>query len=56
MPYWTCADPEGRTGGSGPPPEKSQNIRFLINTGLDSLKNHIATKLAFNAGPSLAHQ
>ena len=28
-----CADPEGGTGG--PPPEKSQNIGFLSNIGLD---------------------
>ena len=30
-----------------------KNIGFLINTGLDPLKNHKATKPAFNVGPSL---
>ena len=31
-----CADPEGGTGGKDPHPlEKSQNIGFLSNTGLD---------------------
>ena len=34
-----CADPEG----------------FLSNTGPDPLKNHKATKPAFNVGPSSAH-
>ena len=31
------------------PPEK--NIEFLSNTGLNSLGNHKATKLALNVGP-----
>ena len=48
----------GSRGGQGvpipPPPEKSQNIRFLSNTGPDTLKNHKATKPAFNVGPSSA--
>ena len=39
-----CVDPEGGT------PEKSQNIGFLSNTGQDPLKNHKATKPAFNVG------
>ena len=33
-----------------------KNIGFLSNIGQDSLKNHIATKPAFNAGPSSARQ
>ena len=46
------------TGGPDPPPppEKSQNIGFLSNTGPDPLKNHKATKTAFNVGPSSASQ
>ena len=51
---------ESRGGqGSGPPPpppEKSQNIEFLCNTGPDPQKNYIATKPAFNVGPSSARQ
>ena len=46
-------------GGRGPdprPPEKSQKYMFLSNTGPDPLKNHKATKPAFNVGPSSAHQ
>ena len=34
---YACADPEGGTGDPDPP-EKSQNIGFHINTGLDFLK------------------
>ena len=35
----SCADPEGGGGAGGPdPPEKSQNIGFLSNSGLDPLK------------------
>ena len=49
------ADPEGGGGGgqgSGPPPpEKSQNIGFLSNIGQDPMKNHKATKPAFNFWP-----
>ena len=46
----------GGAGGPDPPPEKSQNIGFLSNTGADPLKN---TKLSskckhFNVGPSSA--
>ena len=51
----SCADPERGTGGSDPP-EKSQNIGSLSNPGPDPLKNHEATKPAFNVGPSLARQ
>ena len=37
----------GRIQRSGPPPpENSQKIRFLSNTGPDPLKNHKATKPA----------
>ena len=38
------------------PSEKSQNIGFSSNTGPDPLKNHKATKPAFNVGPLLACQ
>ena len=41
---------EGETGGQDPP-EKSQHIGFLSNTGPDPLENHKATKLAFNVLP-----
>ena len=46
-----------RGGGQGsrpPSPEKSQNIGFLCKTGPDPLKNHKATKPAFNVGPFIA--
>ena len=46
----------GGGGGGGQagsdPPEKSHKYRG--NAGQDSLKNHKATKLAFNVGPSSA--
>ena len=46
-----------REGTGGPdPPEKSQKIGFLSNTGPDLLKNHKATKQAFNVGPLSARQ
>ena len=51
-------DPEGG-GGAGdldPPPEESQYIGFFGNTGPDPLKNHKATKPAFNVGPSSVRQ
>ena len=45
------------TGGPDPPPpEKSQKIGFLSNTGPDPLKSHKATKPAFNVGPLSARQ
>ena len=46
------------TGGPDPPPppEKSQNLGFLSNTGPDLLKNHKATKPAFNVRPLSARQ
>ena len=48
----TKADPEGGQGVRTPLPEKSQkNIGFLSNTGPNPLKNHKATKPAFNVGP-----
>ena len=35
---YTCADPEGRTGGPDLPlPQKSKNIGFLSNIGPDPL-------------------
>ena len=33
-----------------------KNIGFLSNTGQDPLKNHKATRPAFNVGPALAHK
>ena len=42
--------------GPDPPPEKLQNIWFLINTGPDPLKNHKAKKPAINVGPPLARE
>ena len=42
--------------GSGHPLKNHKNIRFPNNTGPDPLKNHMATKPAFNFGPSSAHQ
>ena len=39
----TMGGPRGKTGGPDPPPpEKSQNIGFLSNTGPDPLKNYKA--------------
>ena len=56
----TWAYPEGGGGGgdrgSGPPLKNYNNIGFLSNTGPDPLKNHKATKPAFNFGPLLARQ
>ena len=48
-----CVDPE-RGRGSGPPPLQKKAIGFFSNTGTDPLKNHKATKPAFNGGPSSA--
>ena len=46
-----------REGTGGPdPPEKSQKIGVFSITGQDSLRNHKATKPAFNLEPSSAHQ
>ena len=49
----------GVTGGLYPPTptptlENYKNIGFLSNTGPGPLKNHKATKPAFNVGPSSA--
>ena len=54
--YWltACVDPEGGRGSV--PPKKSQNIGFLSNTGLDTLKNHKTTKPALNVMPSSTRQ
>ena len=46
----------GATGGPDPPLKNHKNIGFLCNTCLDPLKNHKATKPAFNVGPSSACQ
>ena len=45
-------------GGQGvrTPQKNHKHTGFLRNTGQDSLKNHIATKPAFNVGPSSACQ
>ena len=45
-----------RDRGSAPRLKKSQNKGFLSNTGPDPLKNHKATKPAFNVWPSSARQ
>ena len=50
------ADPEERGSGSGPPSKNTINIGFLGKTGPDPLKNHKATKPAFNVGASSARQ
>ena len=54
----TWTDPEwGGGAGKGSRPQKiHQNIGFLINTGPDPLKNHKATKPAFNIGTTAARQ
>ena len=39
-----------------PPPEKSQKLGFLSNTGPDPLKNHKAAKPELNVGSSSAQQ
>ena len=43
----------GARGPDPPPLKKHKNIEFLSNAGPDPLKNHKATKPAFN-GVSLA--
>ena len=51
----TWADPE--VGDRGQDPLKiRKNIGFLSKTGPDCLKNHKATKPAFNVGSSSARQ
>ena len=37
--------------GSGPSQENHKKLGFFSNTGPDPLKNHKATKSAFNVGP-----
>ena len=44
------------TGGPTSPLENHKNIGFLSNTDPDPLKNHKATKPAFNGGLSSARQ
>ena len=48
-----CADSEGDRG-SGPSLNNHKNIGFFSNIGPDPLKNHKATKPAFNVWPSSA--
>ena len=53
------ADPEGGGGGGQgvrTPLEILQKYSFFCNTGPDSLKNHKATKPAFNVSHHRAHQ
>ena len=50
-----CADPE-RDRGSGPSLNNHKKYRVFSNTGPDPLKNHKATKPAFNVGQSSARQ
>ena len=51
------ADSEGGTGGPDLPPLKNHKyIGFLNNICSNTLKNHKATKPAFNVGPSSAPQ
>ena len=48
---WHVRIQRGGQGPDPPPPsplKKYTNIRFLSNTGQDPLKNHKATKPAFN--------
>ena len=52
----TCADPERVAGGPDIPLKNHEALMFLSKTGLDSLKHHKATKLAFIVGPSSARQ
>ena len=48
---------KGWTGGPDTHPLKNhKNIGVLSNTGSDTLKNHIATKQAFNVVPPSARQ
>ena len=50
-----CGDPEGGWGmGSLTPLKNHKNIGFLNNTDPDHIKNHKATKPAFNDRPSSA--
>ena len=51
-----CRGGGGGAGGENPPLKNHKNIGFLSNTSPDPLKNHKATKPAFNVGPSLARQ
>ena len=51
-----CADHDVGIGGPDHPLKNHENIAFLSNTGPDPLKNHKATKPAFNVGLSSAHQ
>ena len=46
----------GTVGPDPPPPEKSQKVGFLSNTGPDPLKNHKASKLEFKVRPLSARQ
>ena len=50
--YKICANPEGGGGQGVQTPLKNHKATgFLSSTGLDLLKNHKATKPAFNVGP-----
>ena len=52
----SCVDPEWGGGrGLDPPLKINKGIEYNSITGPDPLKNHKATKLAFDIGPSSAH-
>ena len=56
---FACTDPEGgggRGGGSRTPLKNHKNIGFISISGPDPLKNHKATKPAFNCRPLSACQ
>ena len=53
---FSWVDPEVGTGGPDTPLKNHKNIGFPSNTGPDPLKNHKATKPAFNVGQSWASQ
>ena len=58
MPQNTQLHERIQRGGQGvrTPLKNHKNKGFLSNTGPDHLKNHIATKPAFNVGSSSASQ
>ena len=47
---------DGGPGGRTPSLENHKSIGFLGKTGPDPMKNHKATKPAFNVGPSSVRQ
>ena len=53
---WADSDGGQEVWTPPPPPEKSQKVGVLSNTGLDPLKYLKATEPAFSVGPSQARQ